>query len=183
CDRTGMRPFDGGYIRNASEVGNAAVFSQGVIQAVDVFGLRAAGESDPFFAYNVKVCLLGLGGMMYLDATTAPREPQWLGTSSEGMYTCGLVPRAGTVVLVGGSAPVPTLSPLQELTDCRIESNVDGLRFRKSPDTTSQIIGLLVTGDTYPATARQGEWFRVRAQSADGWVNADYVTTSGNCGG
>jgi hypothetical protein len=88
------------YVTGPEEVGNADLLNLGVIQAVDVFGLKHNGDAEPHFNYAVKACLLGTGRLFYLDATTHPRALSQLPTTSEFGYTCALIANAGTVVLV-----------------------------------------------------------------------------------
>jgi uncharacterized repeat protein (TIGR01451 family) len=87
------------YVNGPAEVGDPAVIQMGVIQAVDVFGM-AGNTSVPAFTASVKVCLSGSGRLFYLNATTAPRQLSQLSATPELGYTCGLIPAAGTVVLV-----------------------------------------------------------------------------------
>ncbi|NWG15462.1 MAG: SH3 domain-containing protein [Chloroflexi bacterium] len=175
------------YIEDPAEVGNAAVFSLGVIQAVDVFGLSREGRPVVPFQQGVTVCLLGNSGMIFLDAATAPRVPQWLATSFQGGYTCGVIFSSGTVVLVATPSPVvadvSVSAPVQELAGCRVTTTAGSLRLRKEANTGSPIIALLGFNETFDATARQGIWFRINAAGATGWVNGGFLNLSGNCGG
>jgi tartrate-resistant acid phosphatase type 5 len=91
---------NGTFVQEAAEIGNAGVLNQGVIQAVDVFGMTHGGASATRFNSSVKVCLQGNGRFLYLDATTQPRALSQLPTTSEGGYTCALIFNAGTVALV-----------------------------------------------------------------------------------
>jgi hypothetical protein len=175
------------YVEDPAEVGNAAVFGLGVIQAVDVFGLTRDGIPVVPFQQGVTVCLLGSSGMIFLDASTAPRVPQWLATSFQGGYTCGVIFSSGTVVLVAAPSPVvadvSVSAPVQELAGCRVTTTAGSLRLRKEANTGSPIIALLGFNETFDATARQGIWFRINAAGATGWVNGGFLNLSGNCGG
>lgn len=91
---------NGTFINSPADIGNQAVLDQGVIHAVDVFGLTHGSESVTQFNSSVKVCLQGSGRLLYLDATLSPRIPSWLTTNYEGGFTCGLIYHAGIVVLV-----------------------------------------------------------------------------------
>lgn len=91
---------NGIYVIGPEELGNPDVIALGVIQAVDVFGLKHDGTAEPHFNAAVKVCLQGAGRLLYLDATTYPRTLSGLPITSEFGYTCGLIFNAGTVVLV-----------------------------------------------------------------------------------
>jgi hypothetical protein len=82
----------------ASQIGNATVLAQGVIHAVDIF-MTSGGTA---LASPAKVCLLGKGRFIYLDASKSPRQPQLLATKTEKGYACAFIPNTGTVVLVKG---------------------------------------------------------------------------------
>src|SRR6185369_18078858 len=75
-----------------AEIGNEDVLAQGVIQAVDVFSPNGADGA------GTTICLLGEGSIMFLDASQAPRVPQWLPTTYDGTYTCATIPGTGIVV-------------------------------------------------------------------------------------
>ncbi len=90
---------NGTFVQNPAEIGNMDVLNQGVIQAVDVFGLTHDGVSVAGFNSSVKVCLQGSGRFFFLDATTQPRALSQLPTTPENGYTCAFIPNAGTVAL------------------------------------------------------------------------------------
>ncbi len=92
---------DGEFVGNQSEaaLGNPDVLAQGVIHAVDIFGMSGGlGVAD--FNNPVNVCLQGSGRFLFLDARQSPRPVSQLPASSAGGYTCANIPSAGTVVLV-----------------------------------------------------------------------------------
>ena len=91
---------NGTFVQNPAEIGNMDVLNQGVIQAVDVFGMSHTGVSVTGFNSSVKTCLQGNGRFFYLDATTQPRALSQLPTTAQDGYTCAFIPSAGTVVLV-----------------------------------------------------------------------------------
>ncbi|MBX3066944.1 MAG: DUF4394 domain-containing protein [Anaerolineae bacterium] len=80
----------------ASQIGNADIIAQGVIQAVDIF----VPNGTTTFPNAAQVCLQGKGRFIYLDATQAPRTPQLLASKDQQGYTCAFIPNTGTVVLV-----------------------------------------------------------------------------------
>ncbi|GIV80965.1 MAG: hypothetical protein KatS3mg051_0319 [Anaerolineae bacterium] len=93
---------DGEFVemnQGAAALGNPDVLAQGVIHAVDVFGM-SGGLGVAAFNNPVNVCLQGSGRFLFLDATQAPRTASQLPTISVGGYTCANIPNAGTVVLV-----------------------------------------------------------------------------------
>lgn len=93
---------DGEFVemnQGAAALGNLAVLAQGVIHAVDIFGM-SGGLGVAAFNNPVNVCLQGSGRFLFLDATQAPRTVSQLPTTSAGGYTCANIPSAGTVVLV-----------------------------------------------------------------------------------
>ncbi len=93
---------DGEFVemnQGAAALGNADVLAQGVIHAVDVFGMSGGlGVAD--FNNPVNVCLQGSGRFLFLDARQSPRPVSQLPATSVGGYTCANIPSAGTVVLV-----------------------------------------------------------------------------------
>ena len=62
--------------------------------------------------------------------------------------------------------------------DCKVTTTA-GLNFRAAPNGNK--IGLIPEGATLDALDRQGDWFQVLYNGAQGWVSAGYVTTQGNC--
>ncbi len=93
---------DGEFVamnQGAAALGNLDVLAQGVIHAVDIFGM-SGGLGVAVFNNPVNVCLQGSGRFLYLDATQAPRTVSQLPAVSAGGYTCANIPNAGTVVLV-----------------------------------------------------------------------------------
>jgi hypothetical protein len=164
-------------------IGVQGVIDQGVIQAIDVFGV------DPSVGGEIEVCLLGSGGILYLDANGAPRIPQWMATTQRDGYTCAVIPHAGTVVLVqtnefGGVSNVAPAEPpaeIVELSGCQV-TTLQILNLRPEPTTASQRILVLPDNVTLNATARAGAWLRVRFGDAEGWAHGDYLRFDGNCG-
>lgn len=93
---------DGEFVemnQGAAALGNPDVLAQGVIHAVDIFGM-SGGLGVAVFNNPVKVCLQGNGRFLFLDATQAPRSVSQLPATSAGGYTCANILNAGTVVLV-----------------------------------------------------------------------------------
>ena len=88
-----------GMNQGAAALGNPDVLAQGVIHAVDIFGM-SGGLGVAVFNNPVNVCLQGSGRFLFLDATQAPRTVSQLPATSAGGYTCANIPSAGTVVLV-----------------------------------------------------------------------------------
>ncbi|MCY4019588.1 MAG: hypothetical protein OXG39_09285 [Chloroflexi bacterium] len=76
---------------DARGVGIQSVINAGLILAVDIWGYV-----DP----GVEVCLRGSGSLIFLDATTAPRRPNWMTAYGEPGWTCSVFYRPGSLVLV-----------------------------------------------------------------------------------
>jgi hypothetical protein len=89
---------DGRFLAPAAQIGNQAIVDLGVIQAVDIFDLTDGVDVSGGIAF----CLLGEGRLFYFDAGTSPRTVSELPATQDGLYTCGGVPREGTVVLTRG---------------------------------------------------------------------------------
>ncbi len=62
--------------------------------------------------------------------------------------------------------------------ECTV-TTTDYLNFRAAPSGNK--IGLVPQGATLDAVDRQGDWFMVYYNGAQGWISADYVTTQGKC--
>ncbi|HEX3050162.1 MAG TPA: Ig-like domain-containing protein [Aggregatilineaceae bacterium] len=90
---------NGKYIRPVGEIGNPAVINLGVLQAVEVFGVNSGGSAVSFQS-GVTVCLKGEGKLIYFNAANMPRIPEWLPSFPHDGFTCGIIPNAGTLVLV-----------------------------------------------------------------------------------
>jgi hypothetical protein len=86
------------YKVNKGEIGDLSLIERDVIQAVDVYGQRK-GYGVPQFNNPVFVCLRGSGSLHFLDATQAPRKPSLLAVTTQASYTCGVIERAGLLVL------------------------------------------------------------------------------------
>jgi hypothetical protein len=178
---------NGQFRVSASEVGNASILSQGVLQAVDVFGLLHNGVSIARFDLSVTICLRGSGSLIYLDATGIPRVARVIPASSSGGYTCGSIPNAGTVVLVNGTAqaaPAASSAPaanVTSLTDCRV-TTTNIVRLRSEPTTDSAILYNIPFQTVLQATAHTVGWTQVIYLDQQGWVNDGYLQKQGNCG-
>lgn len=168
------------FREDAAEIGITEVINQGVIQAVDVFGLLHDGVSQPHFNLPVTVCLQGSGRLFYLDATAAPRTVVELAGFAEGDYTCADIPNAGTVVLVVGTANPANMQPMT-LTGCMVTTGQGMMNLRATPDTNSTVLTKVPYNVTLTALQRQGDWFYVDDLGTMGWLNAAYVTQNGSC--
>ena len=91
----------GNFVQNAAEVGDAALISAGIRQAVDIFEFNAGGERVTVFDRPLTVCLQGSGQFYFRDATGQPRTTALLPSTMNGEYTCATISHAGTVVLAG----------------------------------------------------------------------------------
>ncbi|MCY4062326.1 MAG: hypothetical protein OXG53_08160 [Chloroflexi bacterium] len=71
------------------------LIKRGVILAVDIWG---------FVPNPIQVCFKSAGSLVFLDADYAPRMLMDIATFQRDGMTCGIIDRAGTVVLL---APIP----------------------------------------------------------------------------
>ncbi|QED48752.1 SH3 domain-containing protein [Cytobacillus dafuensis] len=53
--------------------------------------------------------------------------------------------------------------------------STDGLRVRKGPDTSYQVIGTVQKGDTFAIQNRKSNWIQLKTPFGDGWVSSDFV--------
>ena len=90
---------NGTFRGDIGQVGDPDLIEQGILQAVDVFGLTVAGDPVTRFNVPVYVCLRGSGDLFYADATYAPRVYVQIAGSISDDFTCAAIPNAGTLVL------------------------------------------------------------------------------------
>lgn len=86
-------------ITDNNQIGVADVINRGVRVAVDIFAMNGSAQVTRF-SRSARVCLLGSGIFLFLDANNSPRSAAQLPASSESGYTCARIPNAGMVVLV-----------------------------------------------------------------------------------
>ncbi len=65
---------------------------------------------------------------------------------------------------------------------CRALTNT-GLNFREGPGTNFKVISVLPSGTLAPIIGRLGDnsWWKIRVNTTEGWVSADFTTEYGNC--
>ncbi|WP_283696940.1 SH3 domain-containing protein [Clostridium perfringens] len=55
------------------------------------------------------------------------------------------------------------------------------LRIRKSPNTSSDVIGYLTNGEIFNIDGKEGSWYKINANGKVGYIHGDYVKeVSGN---
>jgi hypothetical protein len=201
---------NGAFVRTSGEIGVASVLEQGVVQAVDVFGLLPRGIWSTTFNASVQVCLQGSGSFIFLDARQSPRSASTLSSSASDGYVCASISGPGTVVLVGGavptSAPAPnapgapgiqstpggaaladrtaSLAP-GEIIDLT-ESNCTGrttriVRLRAEPDATSRVIDTLAYDRQFRVTGVTNGWVRIVYLNGQSWVSAQFFRLGAGC--
>lgn len=197
---------NGQYLVNAAQIGSQTAINLGITQAVDVFAILTNGSTITTFNNSFKVCLIGTGGLFFLDANQSPRQLVQITGLDEGGYTCGTLSSAGTLVLassvpassnpaatavpvtVGPGTPQPTgtvsaagITATFPLGTCSVTVSRT-VRLREEPTTSSKILTRLAYNTTWQATERIPGWFRVVWQDTQGWVSSDYVRATGSCG-
>ena len=113
----------------------------------------------------------------------SPRTVVELPAFAQSGYTCGSIPNAGTVVLVGGSPSVtaPAASAgSTALSGCMVTTNYL-LNLRENPSAQSAVIVQVPYNVTLTATERQNGWFHVDYLGTAGWLNAAYLAPSAGC--
>ncbi|MBW4438447.1 MAG: LysM peptidoglycan-binding domain-containing protein [Pleurocapsa minor GSE-CHR-MK-17-07R] len=96
-------------LTTAAEIG---VTTGNVLNAVEVFALSTVnGSSITRFSAPIRVCVQGVGSIIYRDANFAPRITQSYPAQPSGGYTCTSIPNAGTVIVLGTGATNPTPPP------------------------------------------------------------------------
>ncbi len=89
---------NGGWVNNPGSVPQS-VIDRGVMLAIEVFSLEG-GQSLREFDNALPICFRGEGHIVFLDASTSPREETDLPSAVSEHLTCAFVPRPGTVALV-----------------------------------------------------------------------------------
>ena len=152
------------------------VTNQAVTLAIDVFALTAGGQSVTAFSTPVQVCLQGSGALLFRDATGAPRVTVSLQAISNGGYTCGSIPNAGTVILIAGAAlsagalDGSAAAVSHTLTGCLV-TTLYGLNIHRAPDINSDAVGSGVAANvTLSTTDRAGDWVKVTYGAVTGWL-------------
>lgn len=79
------------------------------------------------------------------------------------------------------TSTTPTVSDGLPVNNCRVTIKYT-VRLRSEPNTSSEIITRLPFGTTYQVTEAIPGWFRVIYSNTQGWVSADFVSTTGGCG-
>ena len=165
----------------ADGIGNQSVLDMGFLDAIDVWGYVSQG---------VEVCFPQHGNIVFLDAATSPRTVTAIPFWHENGFTCANLTSAGTVVLVMDGPATPTVSdgsttqtgsdqPVA-LNGCTIETT-DLVNMRDEPDG-DQVLLVFLPGTVFAALQRTSGWFQVNFNGTLGWISADYVNTSGDCG-
>lgn len=113
-------------------------------------------------------------GVMFLDASTAPRALSWLDHYRIGGDTCVDLPGADTVVLVGqGGPPPPTEAappavPVSPQPICQIKLT-ETLFLRAQP--AGEIIGLVWLFSETPVFATEGHWYLIEFEGRAGYIS------------
>jgi len=190
---------DSKYLVSSAQIGNQEVINLGIKQAVDVFAILFSGATVTKFNNSITVCLLGSGGLYFLDANQQPRTLTQLTGTDDGTYTCGSISTAGTLILTNSvPAPAPvalgpevTLEPgvtptaaavvaAGELTNCHVTVNKI-VRLRAEPNTTSKILARLPYDSTWTATGHVAGWYRIIWTNTQAWVSETFVRATGSC--
>ena len=178
----------------AAGIYDAAITTQGVKDAVDIFGYAEQGY---------QLCFPQTGRIIFLDAATAPRAVVQADFSYSGGFTCAALDRAGTVVLVdappalvstgatAGIARRETTQLIKPGTDDAPGSAIPLRRCMVTPAATLRLrtmpwgrsLGLVWEGSTASASARTRSWYKVRHEGRDGWIAAWLTASEGGCSG
>ena len=167
-----------------SAIGRMDVLKRGFIDAVDVWGY----PSD-----STEVCFRNAGWLVFLDAAYTPRKLMPLLSFERNGMTCGLIDRAGTVVLLREpmtfdepivpadpipAAPVETSSV--SVDTCFIKL-VETLFLRAEP--AGEIIGLVWLNSEVPVYEINGDWYKIEFHGETGYISRFYrKVLRGDCG-
>lgn len=155
-------------------VGNNMLVDNGAIHAVDVFGWVATPMSVCFQHHS--------GGIVILDAATAPRNLIPLRTATDGSWQCATIDRTGTVVLMplGFFTSGAISEPIWDLTDCQV-TTTDILNLRSQPESNSEILANVLNDVELTADQRATYFYRVNYYDVIGWLSKEYLTYQGGC--
>ncbi|MYD10736.1 MAG: hypothetical protein F4X02_11930 [Chloroflexi bacterium] len=197
CPHLPDRVIVTGYVVNTQcqMVGEVVISShpelqaRGFIDAVDVWSYVTVG---------LEVCFYADGWLVFLNAAYSPRMATELQRTHRDGMTCGVIERAGTVVLLAtgpASAPAPHGSDAPEsktglatlpdfeaipLHDCRIKL-VETLFLRDAP--AGEIIGLVWLNSEVPAFEINGYWYKIEFEGTTGYISRYYrEVLRGGCG-
>lgn len=169
---------DGRYVRrtNAGMIGHQGLLDLDVRHAVDITAVPGVDMS-----VGVRLCFDGSGTVFFLDAAGAPRVPVQLNSFSEDGRTCVYIYSPGTVVVTRNGVEPETASVEDTLEDCEIET-VYRMNLRAEPSLDAEVLTIIPDGVTLNGLDSTSGWFRTSYQDFDGWVAAEFVNTSGDCG-
>ena len=177
----------GEFLRSSAQIGNASILAQGVVHAVDVYGLLPSGNSVVPFLRPAQICFAGSGSIYFLSSVAGSPPPVQLPTqaNSPSGYACVSVPNAGKVVLVSTASTLPpalTSSTILAQGACQVTTTF-AVRLRTTPDTSSDanVITMLPFDLTLVATEYLSGWYRVIYLDGQGWVSENYLNTTGAC--
>lgn len=77
-------------------------------------------------------------------------------------------------LITGEEAKAYAKEVMSTIATCTTET----LRVREEPSTESEILALMPEGEEVEVLEDQGDWFKVLVDSEEGYVSADYVSTS-----
>ena len=173
---------------NFAAVGDPNLISMGIVQAVDVFTYLPGGVLATVFDPPITICLQGAGTVYFRPAADQTGTYTPVPAFAANGSMCVTLSQPGLLVLVGigATAPVAASAPATNgaatpLSDCQVTTDFL-LRLRADSNTSSDILARLPMGTTVDATEMVDGWYRVVYGSQQGWVSADFVSTSGNCG-
>jgi hypothetical protein len=162
-----------------ASIGNQGVIDNGVITAVDVSG---------WIGSPIDICFYGQGGILFLDAASAPRTPVWMPTSTNNGMTCTTISTLGTVVLTQNNGYLASdvsdnalLASYRVLSNCRV-TTTHMLNLRELPTSNADVITIIPYEYAMESIGRTDDWFHVIFGNNNGYVSADYLQLEGTCG-
>ena len=172
---TGFTKYTQCRVVDQSAIGRMDLLKRGFIDAVDIWGY----PSD-----STEVCFGNAGSLVFLDAAYMPRKIMPLLSYERNGMTCGLIDRAGTVVLLREPTtfdqPVVPADPLPAapvetssipLDNCFIKL-VETLFLRAEP--AGEIIGLVWLNSEVPVIDINGDWFEIEFEGKRGYISRLY---------
>ncbi len=163
----------------AQQIDESAVGIQSVIDAGFIDGVNVWGYAEQ----TVEVCFpQSEGALVFLDTSTIPTTVSPMTATVRNGMICGTSNGPGSIILVEswpGSETSAAVDNERSLTNCMV-TTTHSLNFRDGPG--GSIIGGVPYDATLTAVARTDDWFKVDYHGVKGWISAQYVTKSGDCG-